>query len=149
MLGSNGNIVGNVFDIGGAGPLSTGSVTQMAFYIGGGDATFPYAAIVELSPFALITLPGFTGIVPFTFNTVPIGVPTVDIPFMGGVLVSSFFTSSADSVGMRSASTRGLGYHAGSLPYGGPVISLGNRNAMVRVGGSIWVPVELMSVDVE
>jgi hypothetical protein len=51
---------------------------------------------------------------------------------------------------MQSQSTAGQGFHAGSLPFGGPVITLGSNNAMVRLAGSIWVvPVELMTFDVE
>jgi hypothetical protein len=152
MLGLNGNVVGNVFNTRVNNPLETGNVTQMAFYIGGADATFPYFGIIELSPFSVQTLPASAGIVPFTFNTVALGTgaATVTPPFMGGVLISSFFTSSADSVGMQSQSTQGQGFHAGSLPYGGPVILLPGNNAMVRVAGSVWVvPVELMDFEAE
>ena len=152
FAGALGNIVGNVFDTrAGAVPLETGNVSQMAFYHGGSDATFPYVGVVELSPFATITLPAFSGLVPFSFNTVPItGAPSVTPPFFAGMLVSNAFTSSGDSVGMRSASTLNQGFHAGSLPFGGPVIDLAGRNAMVRVAGSVWVvPVELMDFDVQ
>lgn len=151
FAGSLGNLVGNVFDTRMGQPLETGNVSQMAFYHGGSDATFPYVGIAELSPFSVITTPSFSGLVPFSFNTVPItGAPSVSPPFFAGVLVSNSFASSADSVGMRSASTGGQGFHAGSLPFGGPVIDLAGRNAMVRVAGSIWVvPVELMDFDVQ
>lgn len=151
FAGVIGRIVGNVFDTRMGQPLETGNVSQMAFYHGGSDATFPYVGVVELSPFSVITTPSFSGVVPFTFNTVPItGAPSVSPPFFAGMLVSNAFTSSGDSVGMRSASTGGQGFHAGSLPFGGPVIDLAGRNAMVRVAGSIWVvPVELMDFDVQ
>lgn len=150
FLGNIPNVVGNVFDSGLAGPLETGSVSQLAAYFGGSDATFPYLGVIELSPFNVVSLPGVSGLVPFTFNTIPLPAATsVSNPFLGGVLVSAAFTSSADSVGMQSSEFMGNGFHAASLPYGGPAIPLGNFNAMVRVSGSIWVPVELMSVDVE
>lgn len=145
------NIVGNVFDTRAGQPLQTGNVSQMAFYHGGSDATFPYVGVVELSPFNVITVPAFSGLVPFSFNTVPItGAPSVSPPFFAGVVMGNTFSSSGDSVGMRSASTLGQGFHAGSLPYGGPNIPLAGRNAMVRVAGSVWVmPVELMDFDVQ
>ncbi len=150
FLGNLGNIVGNVFDTRVGNPLETGSVSQIAAYFGGSDATFPYLGVVDLTPFSILSLPGVGGLVPFTFNTVPLAIGVASPPVFGGVLVSSGFGSSADSVGMQNASTQGQGFHAGSLPYGGPVITLGNNNAMVRLAGSIWVvPVELMTFDVE
>jgi hypothetical protein len=151
FTGTLGNLVGNVFDTRAGQPLETGNVSQMAFYHGGSDATFPYVGIAELSPFSTLTVPAFSGLVPFSFNTVPItGAPSVSPPFFAGMLVSTAFSSSGDSVGMRSASTLGQGFHAGSLPFGGPVIDLAGRNAMVRVAGSVWVvPVELMDFDVQ
>jgi hypothetical protein len=150
MLGANGNLVGNVFNTRVGNPLTTGNVSAMAFYPGDAGATFPYVGVVKLTPFSVLTLPAFTGVVGFTFNTVPLAVTGAVPPLFGGVLVSSFFASSADSVGMQSQSTLGQGFHAGSLPYGGPVIPLGNRNGMVRLSGSIWVvPVELMEFEAE
>ncbi|MEZ5330549.1 MAG: hypothetical protein R2991_00540 [Thermoanaerobaculia bacterium] len=145
------NLVGNVFDTRAGAPLDTGNVSQMAFYHGGSDATFPYVGVIELSPFNVITVPAFSGLVPFSFNTVPItGAPSVSPPFFAGVVMGNTFASSGDSVGMRSASTLGQGFHAGSLPYGGPNIPLAGRNAMVRVAGSVWVmPVELMDFDIQ
>jgi hypothetical protein len=67
--------------------------------------------------------------------------------FLGGVFVSSAFGSSADSVGGRQASTNGQGFHATGWLGGGGTFP--NTNAMVRVTGSVSVPVELQTFDVE
>jgi len=147
FIGAYGGWYGNRFDTAFGLPLDTGNVTALAFYIGGADATFPFVGVFGPGSTTLFA-PAISGIVPFTFNTVPVtGVGAVPPGFLAGVFVSSAFGSSADSVGARQASTNGPGFHAAGFVGGGG--SFPNTNAMVRVTGTVWVPVELQSFDIE
>ncbi len=152
FVGNYGQFVGNVFDTRVGNPLETGNVTQLAAFWGAAGATFPGFGIFTAANNVTLDFQFVPGVVPFTFNTIPVtGVNNAAPGFLAGVFVSSAFTSSADSVGAQSQSTMGQGFHAAGFGYGdGNITPIANRNAMVRVAGSIWVvPVELMSFDVQ
>ena len=147
FFGMNGAFYGNRFDTAFGQPLSTGSVTALAFYHGGSDATFPYVGVFGPASTTLFA-PAISGLVPFTFNTVTVtGVSAVGAGFLAGVLVSSGFSSSADSVGARTATTNGQGFHAEC--FAGCTGTFSTLNAMVRVSGSVFVPVELQGFEVQ
>ncbi len=147
FIGAYGGWYGNRFDTAFGLPLDTGSVNALAFYIGGADATFPFVGVFGPGSTTLFA-PAISGIVPFTFNTVTVtGVGGVAPGFLAGVFVSSSFGSSADSVGGRTASTNGQGFHA--TGFVGGTGTFAGTNAMVRVTGSVWVPVELQTFDIE
>ncbi len=148
FFGAYGAWYGNRFDTAFGGPLDTGNVTALAFYIGGADATFPFVGVFGSGGATPLFSAAISGIVPFTFNTVPVtGVATVAPGFLAGVFVSSAFGSSADSVGARTASTNGQGFHAEA--FNGATGTFQSLNAMVRVTGSVFIPVELVGFEVE
>ncbi|MCZ6506625.1 MAG: hypothetical protein O7A04_01060, partial [Acidobacteria bacterium] len=90
----------------------------------------------------------FTGAtaLPSTFNSLPVSVPVTGAFFGGLAAQAGLFAS----VGMRSASTNGQGFHGRQRSFGGVVSNtLPGQNIMFRVSGDIIVPVELLEFEVE
>ncbi len=143
-------LIGNRFDSRSGAPLSPGTVTAIAAYWGGQDATFPVLAILNTANTGIYGVAYAGSQVPYQFNTFALAAPVPSV-FMGIVLASSNYVSSADAVGMRSASTNGQGFHAvtAANAFGSPFNNVAGQNAMVRVSGTVVVPVELMEFDVD
>jgi hypothetical protein len=142
--------VGNRFDSRSGSPLDTGTITAIAAYWGGQDATFPILAALNTANTQIFGFVYVAGLTPFTFNTLSVSWP-VPPAFLAGVLASSSRPSSADSVGIRSASINGQGFHGitFSNAQGAPVNPIPGANAMVRVSGTVILPVELMEFDID
>ncbi len=149
FVGSYGTFVGNRFDTRVGNPLEAGNITQVAFVCGDASCTFPGFGVFPDNGVGTLYFQFTTGIVPFTYNTVGVATPPNLVPpVLAGVFVSSAFGSSADSVGVRAATTQGMGFHAHS--FGGFDNTIAGNNAQFRASGSIWVvPVELMNFDVQ
>ncbi len=139
------NLYGNLFDTRNGAPLSPGTLTRVSWYTGsiGGFAPVWFA-----SPGASATYLGCcSATAPSAFNSAPISVSAPG-PFFLGLDVGG--TGSFGSLGLRSASTNGQGFHGRQRPsYAGASNTLPGQNAMVRASGSIIVPVELMEFDIE
>ncbi len=147
--------VGNIFSSANGSPLQTGTVTAVT--------VFPIAVGSDV----IVTLYGpptgggnaanlgfFTvfGMVNSTFNvanlTVPVG-PT----FLAGIYIGTF-GSGPDSIGMRSVSANGQGFHAMQVDFGNSTSAsnftlISGQNAMVRASGDILTPVELLNFSLE
>lgn len=121
-------------------------MTALAFYHGGSDATFPYIGVFGPASTTLFA-PALSGLVPFTFNTVAVtGVTVPPGGLLAGVLVSTAFASSADSVGARTSTTGAQGFHAQC--FAGCTGTFPTLNAMVRIN-RVLCPVELQGFEVQ
>jgi hypothetical protein len=142
-LGGNTAYVGNLFDTRNGLPLSPGSISQVSWFNGAAGSL----TLVE------IWVPGVgsgtqfsvTGGVSNTFNVLNTMYPMPSPRFVGMALRDAPF----NSLGMRSASTNGQGFHAVQRDFGTVSNTLPGQNAMVRISGNIVIPVELTEFEVE
>lgn len=145
--------VGNQFDTRQGNPLIPGTVSALTLFprVVGSDGivTLFGPPTATAAPILGIFYP--TGMVNSTFNVVPV-TQQVGSSFLAGVYIGTF-GSGPDSLGMRSASTQGQGFHGMQINFVGATAGTGfqtlsGQNAMVRVTGTV-VPVELLSFGVD
>jgi len=149
LTGSNGsypfaNYFGNLFDTQNGNPLSPGTITAVSWYQGAAPGTFVFVDFANATG-SITTQLSATGIAANAFNAITASVSAPGPKFVGVAMYQASF----GSVGARSASTNGQGFHGvqrGFYPY---TNTLTGQNVMVRVAGTIVVPVELMEFDVE
>ena len=145
--------IGNQFDTRNGNPLMPGTISAVTVFpvAVGEDAILTVFGppMGTVAPILGIVYP--SGMVDSTFNMVPFTLP-VGSSFLVGMYVGTF-GSGPDSVGMRSATTGGQGFHGMQINFvdltsGTGFQTLSGQNAMVRVTGTV-VPVELQAFDVE
>jgi len=142
--GSTINIYGNLFNSRNGGPLSPGSVSRVSWYTGSAG----FAPVWFALPGGTATYLGCcSATAPSAFNSAALALSVPSSFFMGFDVGGS---GSFANIGLRSASTNGQGFH-GRQRYSGAGASnvLSGQNSMVRVSGSLIVPVELMEFDLE
>jgi hypothetical protein len=145
------DIFGNLFNTSNGNPLMPGNLTAVT--------TFPQPVGTDvimslLGPPAggnavvLQTVP-VLGAVANTFNQVPV-TQSVGSSFLVGQYLGSF--NGPDSVGVRSASVNGQGFHGFQINFQAGTATgfapLAGQNVMVRASGTV-IPVELMSFEVD
>jgi hypothetical protein len=142
-----GGYYGNIFDTRNGVPLSPGTITGVSWYQGG-LGNYGTRGLVDFGPpnGTITTQLSLTPPAPSTFNAIGAAVPANGPKFVGLALGFDAF----GSVGARSASTNGQGFHAVQRNwYGNTGTALPGENIMIRISGTIIVPVELMEFDVE
>jgi hypothetical protein len=145
--------VGNVFNTRNGNPLLPGPLSFVTVYpiaVGGDVIVSVFGAPVGSNAPLLQFVTG-TGVASNTFNAVPVS-PSVGSSFLAGQYLGTF-GSGPDSIGIRSASFNGMGFHAMQINFAGATSGTGfqtiqGQNAMVRASGVV-VPVELMNFKVE
>jgi len=136
---------GNRFDTRNGQPLSAGTITGISWYQGADPANFAGVVVGPIGGvpvFAVSYDP-----LPNTFNAIS---PVIPIPpsFFAGLALSP--VASFGSIGARSATYAGGGFHGLQQSFsGGTTNQLTNLNVMVRVTGSMVIPVELTEFEVE
>ncbi len=138
----------NYFDTRGGNPLDAGTVYAASFYQGqlGADPS----GVIVFGP-AAGSLVSYTFVAPvaaYAFNAFSFPPRSFTPPFRMGVAV---YPGLFGSVGGRSASVGGMGFHGRSVGFfGSPSNTLPGQNVMFRVAGTVWVvPVELMEFGVQ
>lgn len=152
--GPGNQIVANQFDSAEGSPLlATGTLSRVTFYpqVQDGNAILSILGPVQGTVAQVLATVQISGVVNGTFNQVSaLGIP-VGSSFLVGQYLGTF--NGPDSVGMRSASYAGQGFHGAQLNFAGSVATnfttLPGQNTMIRANGNILVPVELMSFEVE
>ncbi len=145
------NYFGNRFDTRNGVPLSPGTVTGVSFYAGNPGTLYPTHIAVfgrlgaTLSNYAFVT-----GVAPLTFNAFPVSL-SFNSTLFAGILARTYGNGGVfGSVGARSASTNGQGFHGVQRAfYPATTSSLTGTNIMLRLSGTLIVPVELQEFDVE
>jgi len=143
----SGGYYGNIFDTRNGVPLSPGTITGVSWYQGN-LGNYPTSALIDFGPpnGSITTQLALFGPVPLTFNAIGAAVPANGPKFVGLALGFDAF----GSVGARSASTNGQGFHAVQRNWPGSTgTALPGENIMIRIAGTVIVPVELMEFDVE
>ncbi|MCZ6507450.1 MAG: hypothetical protein O7A04_05305, partial [Acidobacteria bacterium] len=137
--------IGKTFDTRNGNPLSPGSISGVSWYQGA--VTGSIGVVAYGSPGATLGFILVSGVAPYAFNAASAAIPVATgAQFVGLALYGGVF----GSVGMRSASTNGQGFHGHVRNFfGGGYVVLSGQNAMVRVSGSVIVPVELMEFELE
>ncbi len=138
----------NYFDTRVGNPLDPGTVYAASFYQGAVQAP---TGVIVFGPGASGPLVSFTFGAPvaaYAFNAFSFPPRNFTPPFRMGVGV---YPGLFGSVGGRSASTQGMGFHGRQVGFSGvPSSALPGQNVMFRVAGSVWVvPVELMEFGVQ
>lgn len=143
-LGGGTAYVGNLFDTRNGLPLSPGTITQVSWYNGApGGLTLVEIWVPGTGVGTQIVV---SGGVANTFNVLNTSYPMPSARFVGMALRDAPF----NSLGMRSATTNSQGAHGIQRSFGGAVSNtLPGQNAMVRISGSIVIPVELLEFEVE
>ncbi len=143
---------GNVFDTRNGAPLSPGTITRVSWYAGNAGT---YAASTQIVAFgppsgSISTYGLISGVAPLAFNSVTAALPFSGSIF-GAILARTYGQGGVfGSVGARSASTGSQGFH-GVLKsfYAGNTSVLPGQNVMIRVSGTLVVPVELMEFELQ
>ncbi len=140
---------GNNFDTRNGQPLSPGTITNISWYQGGVGLNIAYLLGAPIGgPFTFIS-----PVLVYTSNTffnIPANIAAPSPRFVGVAGITYNQVNYFGSVGLRSASTNNQGFHGTQRAFTtGFTGSLPGQNAMVRVSGTIIVPVELMEFDVE
>lgn len=145
--------VGNVFNTRNGNPLFPGPLSFVTVFpiAVGGDVIVTVWGPPAGPNAPLLTYVTGSGAVNSTFNAVPLTV-SVGSSFLAGQYIGTF-GSGPDSVGIRSSSINGQGFHAMQINFVGGTTGTGfqtitGQNAMVRASGVV-VPVELMHFDIE
>ncbi len=151
--------LGNLFDTRNGVPLSPGSISGVswyqgrAVYLGEGKGSNP-VLIAGFptgtgSPFIYgITL----GATEYAFNAVTFPPYPAPTPFVVAIFAESIEGGPPfrGSIGLASGTTNGQGFHGLQRSFFGSYSgSVPSRNAIVRVTGSVIVPVELMEFDLD
>ena len=148
-------VPGNRFDSALGGPLKTGMVTMFTVFPGRtANQSFSFwgppnslNSAMSLTPFLMANL------VANQFNTVTVAAPittgpTFLVTFFGQLIAPP----GSDLLGMDDMTVNGQGFHAiigtTMLPNLTMIAPIPNRNALMRVSGSILTPVELMDFEV-
>lgn len=137
------NLHGNLFDTQNGTPLSSGAITGVSWYAPA-NGTFAIWAADPSGSATILTIvyAGIGG----TFNSVGVAYSASGPLFVG---IDAGYSGSFGSVGLRSATVNGQGFHGQRRSAAPPSSSLAGQNVMLRVSGSIVVPVELQEFDVE
>ena len=161
-----GSVLGNLFDTASGQPLASGALTRISWYQGSAHLEGTVlAGFVGLWSTGTGYGQPFSGgqvspLDSFGFNAIsaPGGI-AVPSRFIVGVYVPTYTyyihapvqgTHPWGSIGLRSASTQGQGFHGRQLNWQRIYsASLPGQNAMVRVAGDVVVPVELMEFDID
>ncbi len=137
---------GNLFDTRNGVPLSPGTITGVSWYQGA-ETGYGYG-LVDFGPAGgtITTQLALTSPVPLAFNAITAAVAFPGTKWVGLALGFDAF----GSVGARSASTNSQAFHARQRNwYGDTSNSMPGQNIMLRVSGTLIVPVELMEFDVD
>jgi hypothetical protein len=146
------NYFGNIFNTRNGSPLSPGTVTQISWYqgrVGADNLGIPVFGPATGGPTTFV----------FTFSPVAYAFNAAVVtwvaagPFFAGVAEISMQPGYADigNGGVRSASYNTQGFHGQQRGFVGFTNTqvLTGQNVMVRVAGSVIIPVELMEFEVE
>lgn len=139
------NLYGNVFDTRNGQPLSPGTVTRVTWYTGP-IGTFAPVWYAPSTPVTAVYVGCCSATVPNAFNSATVTIPAPSPIFLG---LDVGGTGAFGSLGLRSASTNGQGFHGQQRTIYGAANSLPGQNMMVRISGSIVVPVELLEFDLD
>ena len=153
--GAGNQIVGNVFNSAAGSPLlATGSITHFTVFPNVADGNVIISLLGPPAGTTAAPVIGFTvsGIVSNYFNQIGVAPLAIGSSFLVGQYVGTYL--GPDSIGIRTATTNGQGYHAMQINYVSPAVATGfqtipGQNAMVRLRGNLLVPVELMRFTVE
>ncbi len=136
-------LFGNLFNSQSGSPLNSGTITGLSWYQGALPSAVPVLAPFSASPIFAVLAVGTAS----TFNSINVSV-AVPGSFFGGVAAPT--GTAFASVGMRSASTNGQGFHGLQRDfYGGVILPMPTTNVMFRVSGNIIIPVELLEFEVD
>lgn len=147
---------GNQFNSALGGSVNaSGSVTQMQFYLASVAGTAAFVSV--FGPVAGTAAPvlasvNVTAVAAGTWNTHAFGtaVSYTGASFLAGVWLNAL-PPGADAVGLGTGTTAGQGMHGMHINdiVGTGFTAPGTFNALVRAGGDVLVPVELMSFSIE
>ncbi|RLE23506.1 MAG: hypothetical protein DRJ65_11720 [Acidobacteria bacterium] len=146
---------GNQFSTAAGSPvMASGSVTQMQVYMMSVAGTAAFVSVY--GPVSGTAAPFLTSVnVPMTagaWNTHTFAAPVAytGASFLAGVWLNAA-TGTIDAVGLGSGTAGGQGFHGMHINdiAGTGFSAPGTFNALVRAGGDVLVPVELMSFSVE
>ena len=155
--------VGNMFDTRNGLPLSPGTVTAISWYQGAactqqfcipGEGTSTGFAFVGVFPNAG-NYSGFAGyaamVSAYGFNSISVSFQTSDTFFVGlGFGGKEEGPGSFGSIGAATGTYNGQGFHGHQRAWNGPSsTALSTLNAVLRVRGSIVIPVELLEFELE
>ncbi len=142
---------GNQFDTALGSPvLASGSVTQVQFYMASVSGTAAYLSIFgpvsgTVAPsLTSLSVPAATG----AWNTYTFGTA---VSYTGGSFLAGMWYFGSDVVALGGGTANGQGHHGMHINDGSGTgfTAPGTFNALVRAGGDVLVPVELMSLSVE
>jgi len=145
---------GNQFSTAAGSPVNAnGSVTQLQFYMASGAGTDGVWFTV-FGPVAGATAPvlssGFLSVIAgsATWSTHTFATP---VNYSGASFLAGIWYVAGDSVGLGSGTSAGQGHHGMMINdiVGTGFSTLSGLNALVRAGGDVLVPVELMSFSVQ
>ncbi len=145
------NYFGNRFDTRNGQPLSAGTLSAVSFYQGaqgtyGGGTTL--ALPVFGVPGGALTYQFVGPVQSFQFNAFAISPEAVPASFFAGLDLRG--NGGFGSVGLRSASTAGQGFHGIQRDfYGATTSTLPGVNVMFRVSGTVVIPVELLEFEID
>jgi hypothetical protein len=153
--GSGNQIVGNRFNSASGSPLlATGALTQITLYPYVTDSNVLVTILTSLNGTTAFPIVGISagGIMNGYFVALLGFSVTVGSDFLMGQYVGTYL--GPDSIGVRSASVNGQGFHGMQINFVNSAIATGfttlpGQNPMIRATGNILVPVELMSFTAE
>ena len=145
--------LGNLFDTRNGSPLSPGTITQIQWYNGNAGAKGSDDMFLGIFPDGGGNVTDFIDSVDsFAFNTYalsvgPLGGSPVFVGFYAGVGPTE---GPPVSIGYASGSYNGQGFHGSQRTFSGVVgSSIPSQNMVIRITGSLVVPVELLEFDLD
>jgi len=153
--GTGNQLVGNRFNSASGSPLlATGALTQITLYPYVTDSNILVTILTSLNGTTAFPIVGLSaGSIMNGYFVALLGFSiTVGSDFLMAQYVGSYL--GPDSIGVRSASVNGQGFHGMQINFVNSVLATGfttlpGQNPMIRATGNILVPVELMSFTAE